>query len=124
MNDRRSSGLSRAEGCWTFDARDRMPRPSRATARHLAKNAPTATCSPPARAGSFYGAFPSSGRGPAKDEYPPLPDVADVLSLGPTPDPPSAVTRGANAWRERVLPGTARSGHDGSRRWLGRRIIG
>src|SRR6476469_3701898 len=45
--------LSRAEGCWTFDARDRMPRPSPATARHLAKNAPTATCSPPARAGSF-----------------------------------------------------------------------
>src|ERR1044071_6602929 len=24
--------LSRAEGCWTFDARDRMPRPSRPTA--------------------------------------------------------------------------------------------
>src|SRR5215813_2571562 len=24
--------LSRAEGCWTFDARDRMPRQSRATA--------------------------------------------------------------------------------------------
>src|SRR6188474_2265605 len=29
--------LSRAEGCWTFDARDRMPRPSRPTA-HLAGN--------------------------------------------------------------------------------------
>src|SRR4029079_3443387 len=49
--------LSRAEGCWTFDARDRMPRPSPATARHLAKNAPTATCSPPARAGSFHAPF-------------------------------------------------------------------
>jgi len=34
-----------------------MPRPSPATARHLAKNAPTATCSPPARAGSFRAAF-------------------------------------------------------------------
>src|SRR4029077_19092359 len=28
--------LSRAEGCWTFDARDRMPRSSPATAHHLA----------------------------------------------------------------------------------------
>src|SRR5438477_12818928 len=35
-------GLSRAEGCWTFDARDRMPRPSRLTA-YSAQNARTAT---------------------------------------------------------------------------------
>src|SRR6516164_1228668 len=33
--------LSRAEGCWTFDARDRMPQPSRATAHH-----PTGTRAP------------------------------------------------------------------------------
>ena len=38
--------LSRAEGCWTFDARDRMPPPSRATACHLVENAPTATPAP------------------------------------------------------------------------------
>src|SRR5215472_9298767 len=38
--------LSRAEGCWTFDARDRMPRQSRATAHHLGENAPTATRTP------------------------------------------------------------------------------
>src|ERR1700747_2208579 len=29
--------LSRAEGCWPFDARDRMPRSSRATAHHLSE---------------------------------------------------------------------------------------
>src|SRR5215470_3048257 len=54
-------GLSRAEGCWTFDARDRMPRPSRATAHHLSEIAPTATPAPLPRAGSFSGhedAFP------------------------------------------------------------------
>src|SRR5215468_9736972 len=38
--------LSRAEGGWTFDARDRMPRQSRATAHHLGENAPTATRTP------------------------------------------------------------------------------
>src|SRR5262249_61656964 len=42
-------GLSRAEGCWTFDARDRMPRPSRATAHHLPEIAHDRdACSPPA----------------------------------------------------------------------------
>src|ERR1700757_2570472 len=46
--------LSRAEGCWTFDARDRVPRPSRATAHHPNKNLPTVSCPPPARAGSFF----------------------------------------------------------------------
>ena len=55
MKYRRSSGLfSRAEGCWTFDARDRMPRPSRPTAHHLADNAPTVMLLSPARAGSFF----------------------------------------------------------------------
>src|ERR1700746_639215 len=44
--------LSRAEGCWTFDARDQMPRPSRATAHHLVENAPTATRAP-SRASGF-----------------------------------------------------------------------
>src|SRR5215471_2121099 len=38
--------LSRAEGCWTFDARDRMPLPSRDTAHHLVENAPTETRAP------------------------------------------------------------------------------
>src|SRR6266446_5775528 len=36
----------RAEGCWTFNARDRMPRSSRPTAHPpttIAENAPTAT---------------------------------------------------------------------------------
>src|SRR5215470_7178949 len=47
-------GLSRAEGCWTFDARDRMPRPSRAIAHHLSEIAPTATPAPLPRAGSLF----------------------------------------------------------------------
>src|SRR6266704_3590309 len=53
--------FSRAEGCWTFDARDQMPRSSRATALHLVENVPTETCAPPARAGWFIGAKPSFG---------------------------------------------------------------
>src|SRR5580692_10667807 len=44
--------LSRAEGCCTFNARDRMPRPSRTTAHYLAENAPTATRGP-SRASGF-----------------------------------------------------------------------
>src|SRR6516162_10103735 len=40
------SFLSRAEGCWTFNARDRMPRPSRATAPHVVENTPTETRAP------------------------------------------------------------------------------
>src|ERR1700674_5315983 len=47
--------LSRAEGCWTFDARERMPRSSRLTVHAFtiaAENASTATQPPPARAGS------------------------------------------------------------------------
>src|SRR5215470_1764163 len=52
-------GLSRAEGCWTFDAQDRMPRPSRLTAHHLSEIAPTATPPPLPRAGSFIGALQS-----------------------------------------------------------------
>src|SRR5713101_3122122 len=39
-------GSSRAEGCWTFNARDRMPRSSPLTAHPLtasAKNAPAPT---------------------------------------------------------------------------------
>src|SRR5271163_1763249 len=38
--------LSRAEGCWTFNARDPTPRSSRPTARHLANKAPTVHASP------------------------------------------------------------------------------
>ena len=38
--------LSRAEGCWTFDARDQMPRPSRATAHHPRRNCPNTTRAP------------------------------------------------------------------------------
>src|SRR4051794_32500436 len=47
--------LSRAEGCWTFNARDQMPRPSRPTAHHLANSAHAVMLPPPARAGSFSG---------------------------------------------------------------------
>src|SRR5262249_10016411 len=60
-------GLSRAEGCWTFDARDRMPRPSRATAHHLPEIAHDRdACSPPAsgfvhRRVSPIGARPGEG---------------------------------------------------------------
>src|ERR1700687_2435181 len=67
MRDHRGL-LSRAEGCWTFDARDRMPRSSRLTLHALtdaAENAPTATRTPPARAGSFVGAFVTSGHASA-----------------------------------------------------------
>jgi hypothetical protein len=58
--------LSRAEGCWTFDARDRMPRPSRLTA-YPARNTQTVTPAPPARAGSFLAADPSFTRRYPKD---------------------------------------------------------
>src|SRR6266851_9931369 len=49
--------LSRAEGCWTFNARDRMPRSSRLTAYAsppLPNMLRPRRC-PPARAGSFSG---------------------------------------------------------------------
>src|SRR6266704_2957589 len=45
MRDHRGL-LSRAEGCWTFDARDRMPRSSRLPVHAItaaAENVPTAT---------------------------------------------------------------------------------
>src|SRR6478735_1496744 len=45
--------LSRAEGCWTFDARDRMPRSSPPIAHRLARSPQAVTRAPPARAGSF-----------------------------------------------------------------------
>src|SRR6516225_3514855 len=48
-------GLSRAEGCWTFDARDQMPRPSRLTAYLAPKSTDRHASSNPARAGSFVG---------------------------------------------------------------------
>src|SRR3979490_601497 len=47
-------GPLRAEGCWTFDARDRMPRSSPLTAHPLtatAENAPAST--PPSRETGF-----------------------------------------------------------------------
>jgi hypothetical protein len=63
-------GLSRAEGCWTFDARDRMPRSSPATALHLEEIAPTATRAPLPRAGSFSGATLPLARPLTKDRNP------------------------------------------------------
>src|SRR5580700_6385574 len=63
--------LSRAEGCCTFNARDRMPRPSRTTAHYLAENAPTATRGP-SRASGFVlrrnFVFPVKDRCPPKNE--------------------------------------------------------
>src|SRR4051794_1721530 len=51
---RKSSGLfSRAEGCWTFDARDRTPRPSRATALHPVENKLRPRRALPSRASGF-----------------------------------------------------------------------
>src|SRR6516225_10626657 len=55
-------GLSRAEGCWTFDARDQMPRPSRATAHHPVKICRPRRVPHPARAGSFFRPFVDSTR--------------------------------------------------------------
>src|SRR6478609_12095183 len=54
--------LSRAEGCWTFDARDRMPRSSPPTAHRL----PQAVTRAPARAGSFFAPKPSCADVPAQ----------------------------------------------------------
>src|ERR1700693_4594132 len=59
--------LSRAEGCWTFNARDRMPQSSRPNAHRLADCAPAVTRPPPARAGSFF------------DPKQPLPDPQEAI---------------------------------------------
>src|SRR6516165_10878544 len=62
--------LSRAEGCWTFDARDRTPCSSRLTAHNLANSAQAVTRAPPARAGSFHAPNrPSAmaGKSPRRD---------------------------------------------------------
>src|SRR5580704_15347775 len=48
--------LSRAEGCCTFDARDRMPRSSRPNAHYSVENAPTLTRSPSRESGFVLGA--------------------------------------------------------------------
>src|SRR5580704_14231924 len=39
--------LSRAEGCWTFDARDRMPRSSRPTVHRLSRSPQAVMCALP-----------------------------------------------------------------------------
>src|ERR1700758_424073 len=44
-------GASRAEGCWTLNARDRMPRPSRLTADYPVENARTMTRAPSRESG-------------------------------------------------------------------------
>src|SRR5262249_28296215 len=52
--------LSRTEGCWTFDARDQIPRSSHPSVHSFppaAKNAPTPTRPPPAKAGSFHAPY-------------------------------------------------------------------
>src|SRR6266849_2475588 len=70
--------LSRAEGCWTFDARERMPRTSRLTVHAFtiaAENASTATQPPPARAGSFQGGEPTIRGGLPNDGLAPIPAV-------------------------------------------------
>src|SRR5580692_2088830 len=63
--------LSRAEGCCTFNARDRMPRPSRTTAHYLAENAPTATRGPSRASGFVLRRYlvvaARSGEGPLTD---------------------------------------------------------
>src|SRR5271165_3562747 len=43
--------LSRAEGCWTLNARDRMPRPSRLTADYPVENTRTMTRAPSRESG-------------------------------------------------------------------------
>src|SRR5205085_5487335 len=53
MRDHRGL-LSRAEGCWTFDARDRMPRSSRLLVHPItaaAENPPTTTRTPSRESG-------------------------------------------------------------------------
>src|SRR6266851_919599 len=79
-------GSSRAEGCWTFNARDRMPRSSPLTAHPLtasAKNAPAPT--PLSRESGFV-----------------LGWKADDRSLGPRRQPC------ADSGRSRVHVGTGR----------------
>src|SRR5215469_1094759 len=90
-------GLSRAEGCWTFDARDRMPPPSPATAHHLSEIAPTATPAPkrafsgmtvarsrtgPAMTGSPCASW-LSDRGRARRSQPYLPDPNSCQGTSP-----------------------------------------
>src|SRR5690348_3904243 len=68
--------FSRAEGCWTFDARDRMPRPSRAIAHYPVDNPPTAMRSP-SRASGFVlrrnlAAWTRPGEGPESTQTQPF----------------------------------------------------
>src|ERR1700736_6825655 len=73
--------LSRAEGCWTFDAQERMPRSSRLTVHAFtiaAENASTATQPPPARAGSFLGSAKTCHRYSSAG----LPSTAEMLMDG------------------------------------------
>src|SRR5262249_18962210 len=76
--------LSRAEGCWTFDAPDRMPRPSRATAHHLAENAPTAT------------RVPSRASGFVRRRVSPVP-------VRPGEGPPTEPTPTVQTWRPQLV---------------------
>src|SRR5437870_133647 len=125
--------LSRAEGCWTFDARERMPRSSRLTVHAFtiaAENASTATQPPPARAGSFWGheeRFPSTrlsaGCGFRKETIAgmrrngrdaPIPDLCDLASEreGSTRSGPSSTMPRASGGSKRNLLGIASAMHE------------
>jgi hypothetical protein len=70
--------FSRAEGCWTFDARDRMPRPSRAIAHYPVDNPPTAMRSPSRASGFVHRRIGDNG----------APDWERTPSTSPAPDKP------------------------------------
>ena len=83
-------------GCWTFDARDRMPRSSRLTA-YPAENARTVTHPP--SAGSSLGRTPLVILAPPNGSLLALCD--DVLAEGHIPDSEVSGSRRADAeWRE------------------------
>src|SRR5881409_3233521 len=58
--------LSRAEGCWPFDARDRMPRSSRATAHYLVENTLTVPRAPSRASGFVLRGRAAGAPSPAK----------------------------------------------------------
>ena len=72
--------LSQAEGCWTFDARDRTPQSSRLTAHYPAENAPTMRRAP-SRESGFVLARVDSGRSPGRARKTRIPPKA-VIETG------------------------------------------
>src|SRR5262249_27318626 len=76
--------LSRAEGCWTFDARDQTPRSSLATVLHLEEIALTAMRAPSRERVRSSAHLRRSRADKARTEVPPTADVRMRLPVLPT----------------------------------------